>query len=147
MTIVECVPNFSDGRRPEVLTAIAKAAASAGAAVLHTTADVDHNRAVVTIAGSPAAVENAAFRAAAEAVRLIDMNEQRGVHPRIGAVDVMPFVPVREATLEQCAGIAVRTGERIWSELGVPVFLYEAAARRPRGLGAAPHGVAAVLAE
>jgi glutamate formiminotransferase len=107
------------------------AAAARGARVLDVTLDRDHNRSVITMAGGPAEVSEAAFRAVEQAVARIDLTKQLGVHPRIGAADVVPFVPVRGVTLADCAGIAVEVGERIWRELGVPVYLYEAAARRP----------------
>lgn len=130
--LIECVPNFSEGRDAAVVDAIADAARSMpGAWVLDQTRDPDHHRSVLTLAGSPPAVTEAAFRAVAEAVRRIDLTAHEGVHPRIGAADVIPFVPVEGITLEECARIAVDLGERIWRELSVPVYLYEAAARNP----------------
>lgn len=129
--IVECVPNFSEGRNRGVVDEIARVIAAAGAAVLDRTSDWDHNRSVVTFAGSPEAVERAAFAAVAMAVRRIDLSRHAGVHPRIGAADVVPFVPVRGVTLEDCAAIARRVGAQIWDRLGVPVYFYEAAARSP----------------
>ncbi|MDQ6708328.1 MAG: glutamate formimidoyltransferase [Acidobacteriota bacterium] len=131
LSIVECVPNFSEGRDRGVVDGIARAIEMAGAAVLDRTSDWDHNRSVVTFAGSPEAVEDAAFAAVEEAVKRIDLSRHAGVHPRAGAADVVPFIPVRGATLEDCAAIARRVGERIWDRLGVPVYLYEAAARSP----------------
>ena len=129
--LIECVPNFSEGRDPEKVGAIVEAIRSAGAAVLGQTSDPDHNRSVVTFAGHPDAVAEAAFRGVARAVDLIDLRTHHGVHPRLGAADVVPFVPVREASMQDCIRVAERIGERVWRELGVPVYLYEAAARRP----------------
>jgi glutamate formiminotransferase len=132
MIMVECIPNFSEGRRREVIEAIAAAVAGvAGVAVLDIHADADHNRSVITFAGAADAVAEAAFRAVRQAAALIDMTEQHGQHPRIGATDVLPFVPLRGATLEQCVRIAQAVGRRIGQELAIPVYLYEAAATRP----------------
>jgi glutamate formiminotransferase len=129
--IVECVPNFSEGRSESVVGQIVKAIASVpSVAVLGSTMDVDHHRSVVTFAGTPKSVQEAALLGVAEAVSLIDLKQHRGVHPRLGAADVVPFVPVKGITLRDCAELAVEVGERIWRRLGVPVFLYEAAARR-----------------
>jgi glutamate formiminotransferase len=131
-SLVECVPNFSEGNDARVVEAIAAAIGSApGVRVLDHTLDPDHNRSVVTFAGPPEAVSEGAFRGVAQAVARIDLNRHAGVHPRIGAADVVPFVPVRGITLEECARIAVACGERFWRELRLPVYLYEAAARRP----------------
>jgi glutamate formiminotransferase len=102
-----------------------------GAIVLDRTRDADHNRSVITFAGSPQAVLEAALRAAAQALESIDLTCHQGVHPRLGALDVLPFVPLAGAALEDCAQLAHRAGERIWSELRIPVYFYEAAARRP----------------
>ena len=102
-----------------------------GALVLHRTSDSDHNRSVITFAGSEDAVVEAAVRAAAAARDLIDLTVQRGVHPRLGALDVLPFVPLEGAVLADCVVLAHRAGERIWSELGIPVYYYQAAALRP----------------
>lgn len=130
--MIECIPNFSEGRRPEVVAALATCIADvAGVTVLDIHSDPDHNRSVITFAGEPAPVAEAAFRAVSEAARLIDMDQHRGQHPRVGATDVLPFVPLRGATIEQCADIARSVGQRIGSELGIPVYLYEAAATRP----------------
>ncbi|HEX6545887.1 MAG TPA: glutamate formimidoyltransferase [Bryobacteraceae bacterium] len=129
--MVECVPNFSEGRNPAKIDAIAKAIASVpGALMLHRTSDSDHNRSVITFAGAADAVEEAAFRAASTASTLIDLREHRGVHPRVGALDVLPFVPLEGTTLEECVEIAHRVGGRIWDELRIPIYFYEAAARR-----------------
>src|SRR5207249_3852100 len=130
--IVECVPNFSEGRDATVVARIAQAIAQVpGAAVLGQTSDCDHNRSVITFAGAPAAVAEAAFRGIESAVALIDMNRHDGVHPRVGAADVVPLVPVAGATIEDCVRLAEYLGERVWRELRVPVYLYEVAARRP----------------
>lgn len=130
--IVECVPNFSEGRRREVIDAIVAAIGqAAGVQVLDVKPDADHNRTVVTFVGQPAAVEEAAFRGIARAAGLIDMDAHRGAHPRLGATDVVPFVPIRDVTLDDCAALAARLGARVGSELDIPVYLYEAAATRP----------------
>ena len=130
--IVECVPNFSEGRDQAKVDAIAGAMlAVSGVALLDRELDADHNRSVITIAGAPEAVAEAAFRGVSKAVELIDLTVHKGVHPRIGAADVVPFVPVEGMTLEDCVRLAGQVGERIWTELKVPVYLYEAAARRP----------------
>jgi len=130
--IVECVPNFSEGRRKEVVDAIADAIRSVpGTKLLDVEMDANHNRAVVTFIGDRKAVAEAAFRGAEKAVALIDLTVHRGEHPRIGALDVCPFVPVSGVTMEECVAIARAVGERIARELKVPVYLYEEAATRP----------------
>jgi glutamate formiminotransferase len=131
MSVVECVPNFSEGRDPSKIDSIAEVIRVAGATVLDRTSDHDHHRSVITFAAPAEIIGEAAFRAVERAVASIDLRSHSGVHPRIGAADVVPFVPVRGATLEDCAEIARETGRRIWEELEVPVFLYEAAALRP----------------
>jgi len=130
--IVECVPNFSEGRRKEVIAQIAEAIASVpGAHVLDVQSDADHNRTVVTFAGEPEAVEEAAFRGIEKAAELIDMNLHQGEHPRLGAADVVPFVPIKNVTMEDCVALARRLGGRVGRELDIPVYLYEKAATRP----------------
>ena len=130
--LVECVPNFSEGRRPEVVQAIVDAIREAAPVhVLDYSSDHDHNRTVVTFAGAPEHVEAAAFAAIAQAARLIDLNQHKGEHPRLGATDVVPFVPLRGVTLDDCVAIAQRVGRRVGEELHIPVYLYEAAATRP----------------
>lgn len=130
--IVECVPNFSDGRRPDVYNAIADAIRSVpGVHVLNVSPDPDHNRTVVTFVGSPSAVEEGAFRGIAEAARHINLEEHEGEHPRIGATDVCPFVPVKGVTIDDCVAIANRLGQRVGDELGIAVYLYGDAARVP----------------
>jgi glutamate formiminotransferase/formiminotetrahydrofolate cyclodeaminase len=131
--IVECIPNFSEGRRPQVVDAIAQAiSAVPGAALLDRNSDADHNRSVLTFAGSPQAVAEAAFATIAKAAELIDMTHQQGEHPRMGATDVVPFVPLTRATMEECVEMARALGQRVGSELGIPVYLYEQAATRPQ---------------
>ena len=130
--LIECIPNFSEARRPEIIDQIAAAITSVeGARLLDRSSDLDHNRTVLTFAGSPFAVEEAAFRAIKTAAELIDLNNHTGEHPRIGATDVCPFVPLSDATIEECVAIAKRLGQRVGNELGIPIFLYEAAATRP----------------
>ena len=130
--IVECVPNFSEGRRPEVLEEI-KASISAvpGAHVLDTHEDASHNRSVITFVGSPGAVEEAAFQMIKTAASLIDLEHHTGEHPRIGATDVVPFVPISDISMDECVEIAHRVGERVGEELNIPVYFYEQAARIP----------------
>lgn len=131
--IMECVPNFSEGRRPEVIEAIAAAIDGVdGAKVLHVDPGFDANRTVITFAGTPDAVVEAAFRAVKCASELIDMRRHTGRHPRIGATDVLPLVPVKGITLEECAEYARRLSQRIYNELGVPVYCYEAAAYKEK---------------
>lgn len=130
--VVECVPNFSEGRRPEVVEALAQAIASVeGVQLLDREMDASHNRSVITFIGSRAAVAEAAFQGAKKAVELIDMNLHRGEHPRIGALDVLPFVPIAGVAMEACVALAREVGQRIAEELQVPVYLYARAATRP----------------
>jgi glutamate formiminotransferase len=129
--VVECVPNFSEGTDAQRVEAIVAAMRMEGVRLLDWSLDADHNRSVVTIAGEPAAVVEAAVRGVGKAVELIDLTRQQGVHPRIGAADVVPFVPVSGIKLEQCALLARQAGLEIWRRYGVPVFFYEAAAARP----------------
>lgn len=129
--LVECVPNFSEGRKPETVEAIARAIESAkGAGVLDRHMDADHNRSVITFVASPEVVVEAALRAVAKATELIDLRAHTGQHPRIGATDVLPFVPVRGVTMDQCIALAHEAGRRIWDELSIPVYFYERAALR-----------------
>lgn len=130
--VVECVPNFSDGRRPEVYNAIADTIrAVRGARLLDLSADPDHNRTVITFAGPPAAVEEAAFQAIAVAAQHINLEKHRGEHPRIGATDVCPFIPVKNCSIAECVEMAQRLGRRVGEELGIAVYLYGKAATRP----------------
>lgn len=128
--VVECVPNFSEGRDPgKVAALVAAIGGVAGVKVLKRESDGDHNRSVITFAGSPEGVVEAAFRGIRAARELIDLRRHEGVHPRIGAADVVPLVPVEGVSLGECVGWAHGLGERVWRELGVPVYFYEAAAR------------------
>ena len=130
--LVECIPNFSDARRPEVVEAILAAiTAVPGVHVLDRHSDLDHNRTVVTFVGSPAAVEEAAYQGIARAAQLIDLNLHTGAHPRMGATDVVPFVPISDITMQECVEMARRLGKRVGDELNIPVYLYEEAATRP----------------
>jgi glutamate formiminotransferase len=129
--VVECVPNFSEGTDKRRVEAIVAAMRVEGVHLLDWTLDADHNRSVVTIAGEPLAVVEAAVRGAGKAVELIDLTRQQGAHPRIGAADVIPFVPISGIKLEQCVLLARQAGLEIWRRFGVPVFFYEAAAARP----------------
>ncbi len=130
--IVECIANFSEARRPEVVEQIAQAIASeASVSVLDRHSDVDHNRTVITFVGPPEDIEQAAYRAIARAAELIDLDHHSGEHPRIGATDVVPFVPISDVSMETCVQIARRLGGRVGEELGIPVYLYEEAATSP----------------
>ncbi len=130
--LIECVPNVSDGRNPETIGALAQVLTGRpGVALLDRHADPDHNRTVFTFAGEPAAVAAAAVEFAGRAADLIDLNRNSGVHPRIGALDVLPFIPLRGVSMDECAALAVSAGEEIWRRFRVPVYLYEYAARRP----------------
>jgi glutamate formiminotransferase len=129
--LVECVPNFSEGTDARRVEAIVAAMCLDGVRLLDWSMDASHNRSVVTIAGEPAAVVEAAIRGVGKAVELIDLTRQQGAHPRIGAADVVPFVPISGIKLEQCVLLARQAGLEIWRRFGVPVFFYEAAAARP----------------
>ncbi|HNS03840.1 MAG TPA: glutamate formimidoyltransferase [Anaerolineae bacterium] len=130
--IVECVPNFSEGRRQEVIDAIVAAiVAVPGTKMLDVQSDADHNRTVVTFVGEPEAALEGAFQGARQAAALIDLNVHRGEHPRMGATDVIPFIPVRGVSMEECVALARRLGQRIGEELAIPVYLYAKAATRP----------------
>ncbi|MCS6860326.1 MAG: glutamate formimidoyltransferase [Abditibacteriales bacterium] len=130
--LVKCVPNFSEGRRQKVLAALAEALSSVPQALLtNFSADADHNRSVFTLMGTPLAVKEAVLQGARCAVALIDLNVHRGAHPRIGAVDVVPFVPLAETTLEQCRALAHEFAEQLVAEFNVPVYFYEESAQRP----------------
>jgi len=130
-TIVECVPNYSEGIDCNKVIEIVRAMRVDGVHLLDWSCDADHNRSVVTVAGEPEAVVESAVRGAGKAAELIDLTQQRGEHPRIGAADVIPFVPVSGISLVQCAMLARQAGLQIWRRFGVPVYLYEAAASRP----------------
>ncbi len=127
--LIECIPNFSEGRRPEVVNAIVDAIISvSGVGLLDRSSDADHNRSVVTFAGRPDRVAEAAFRGIAEAARHIDLQRHEGVHPRVGAADVVPLVPLAGASMTQCIEVARQLGQRVGEALVLPVFLYEQAA-------------------
>ncbi len=129
--IIECVPNFSEGNDAVKVAEIIRAMQVDGVRLLDYSLDRDHNRSVVTIAGSPTGVVEAAVRAAGKAAELVDLTSQTGVHPRIGAADVIPFVPVSGISLAECAMLARQAGLQIWRRFGVPVYFYGAAAARP----------------
>ena len=129
--IVECVPNFSEGVDRDKVEAIVRAMRVDGVHLLDYSLDADHNRSVVTIAGAPDAVVESAVRGAGAAAKLIDLTRQKGEHPRIGAADVIPFVPVSGISLVQCVMLARQAGREIWNRFGVPVYFYAAAAARP----------------
>src|SRR5580765_993255 len=130
--LIECVPNFSEGRDPAKADSIVQAMSSVpGVYVLDREMDADHNRCVITLAGDPEAVAEAAIQGTGKAMELIDMNHQTGAHPRVGATDVVPFIPVEGVTLEDCVALARNVGNEIWKRFRIPVFFYEAAATRP----------------
>lgn len=130
--IVECIPNFSEGRNPATIQALIAAVESVpGVRLLDRTSDPDHHRSVLTFAGSPETVSEAAFQAIRIATKLIDLRNHTGVHPRTGATDVVPFVPIQSSTMDDCVQLARRLGERVGNELKIPVFLYEQAAGHP----------------
>ncbi len=130
--LVECIPNFSEARRPEVVEQILSAIRSVdGVQILDHSSDTDHNRTVMTYVGAPAAVEEAAFQAIKTARQLINLDHHTGEHPRLGATDVVPFVPISDVTMQDCIEMARRVGKRVGDELSIPVYLYEAAATRP----------------
>ncbi|MBN1676905.1 MAG: glutamate formimidoyltransferase [Candidatus Thermoplasmatota archaeon] len=130
--IVECVPNFSEGRRKEIVDRIVYSIRSVpGIKVLDVEMDSDHNRSVVTFTGGRESIQEAAFRGARAAVELIDLTKHKGQHPRIGALDVLPFVPLSGVSMEECVEIANKVGQKIAKALKVPVFMYENAAKRP----------------
>lgn len=130
--LVECVPNFSEGRRQDVIAEIVEAMVRTGGIyLLDTTSDADHNRCVVTLAGLPEEVEKAIFAGIRTASQLINLDEHRGVHPRFGAADVIPLIPLRDVTMQECTALAHRLGQRVAYELQIPVYFYEEAALRP----------------
>ena len=130
--IIECIPNFSEGRRSEVIDQIVSAIESiSGAVLLDRESDPNHNRSVVTFVASPDRAVDAAIAAAKKASELIDLNKHTGEHPRMGATDVIPFVPISGVSMEDCVALARDCGQRMWNELGIPVYFYEKAATRP----------------
>ncbi len=131
--IVECVPNFSEGRNAKTIEAIAQSVRNTpGVKLLSVEPDRDYNRTVVTFVGEPAGVLEAAFHATKTAAERIDMREHKGEHPRIGATDVVPFIPIKGVTMDDCARLANDYGKRVSEDLGIPIYLYEAAARSPQ---------------
>src|ERR1700733_4248130 len=130
--LVECVPNFSEGRDASKVDAIVSAMREVpGVFLLDRESDSDHNRSVITLAGEPEAVAEAALRGVGKAFELIDLTKHSGAHPRLGATDVVPFIPIEGVTIEDCAALAKRTGREIWERFHIPVYFYEAAAQRP----------------
>ncbi|MGB7284572.1 MAG: glutamate formimidoyltransferase [Candidatus Acidiferrum sp.] len=130
--LIECVPNFSEGRDAAKVETIVSAMSSvSGVYVLDREMDADHNRSVVTLAGEPDSVAEAALRGVGKAMELIDLTKHSGAHPRVGATDVLPFIPIEGVTIEDCVALARRTGHEIWARYRIPVFFYEAAAMRP----------------
>ena len=130
--LIECVPNFSEGRDAARIDALVAAMSGVPEAwVLDRHSDADHNRTVITLAGAPEAVAEAALRGVSEAVRLIDLTRHQGAHPRIGATDVLPFVPIEGVSMQDCARLAHQVGREIWRRCQVPVYFYESAALRP----------------
>lgn len=129
--VIECVPNFSEGTHPEIVRKIVQAMKVEGVSLLDYSLDADHNRSVVTIAGAPEPVLESVLRGVGMAVERIDLTAQQGVHPRIGAADVIPLVPIRGVSLPECAVLAHQLGQEIWKRYRVPVYFYEAAALRP----------------
>jgi glutamate formiminotransferase/formiminotetrahydrofolate cyclodeaminase len=130
-TLIECVPNFSEGRDKAKVDAILEAMKMDGVYLLDREMDADHNRCVITLVGDPANVAEAAIRGVGKAAELIDLTKHTGAHPRMGAADVIPFIPIEGVTLEDCVAIARRVGEEIWKRYKIPVYLYESAAQRP----------------
>ncbi len=130
--IIECVPNFSEGRRKDIINSIADVARGRKAVkVLDVEWDKDHNRSLVTLVGEPEAVFEAVWAMILKATKLIDMEKHQGEHPRVGATDVVPFIPVANVTMDECVGLAKRLGKKVGDELKIPVYLYEAAATKP----------------
>lgn len=131
-TLIECVPNFSEGRRPDVVQKITEAIRSVrGVSILDQEMDADHNRSVITFVASKEAVGEAALRAVGKAAELIDLNQHQGAHPRIGALDVLPFIPIEGVTVDDCVALAKDIGQQIWNTFQIPIYFYEAAATRP----------------
>lgn len=130
--LIECVPNFSEGRRQDVIDEIVNCfKGKRGVYLLDHRADEDHNRLVISLVGAPAPIQEALLEAAKVALKHIDMNAHQGGHPRIGAVDVVPFTPIKGITMEECIELAHSFGERYYKETGIPVYFYEDAALRP----------------
>src|SRR5678815_61628 len=130
-TLVECVPNFSEGRDKAKVDAIVEAMKMDGVFLLDREMDADHNRCVITLVGEREPIQEAAIRGVGKAAELIDLNQHQGAHPRMGAADVVPFIPIDGVTVEDCVAMARHVGEQIWKRYQVPVYLYEAAATTP----------------
>src|SRR4030088_3336233 len=130
-TLVECVPNFSEGRDPAKVDAIVAAMRMDGVYLLDREMDADHNRCVITLVGEREAIQEAAIRGVGKAAELIDLNVHKGAHPRMGAADVIPFIPIDGVTIEDCVAMARHVGEQIWKRYQIPVYLYESAAATP----------------
>ncbi len=131
-TIVESVPNFSEGRDPQKVEAIIRALVDGpDVYLLDQEMDADHNRCVITLVGTRESIGEAALRGIGKAAELIDLNHQRGAHPRLGATDVVPFIPISGVNLEDCVRIAEWVAEQAWRRFKIPTYLYEAAARQP----------------
>ncbi|MBQ1685370.1 MAG: glutamate formimidoyltransferase [Clostridia bacterium] len=130
--IIECVPNISEGRNHEVIEAcVDQVRNTAGVTLLDYSSDASHNRSVITFMGSPEGVMNAAVALAKKAVELIDLNHHTGEHPRMGAIDVCPLIPLKDCTKEETVEYSKQLGERMWNEAGIPIFLYEDSASAP----------------
>src|SRR5579862_7206408 len=134
-TLVECVPNFSEGRDKAKVDAIVEAMKVPGVYLLDREMDADHNRCVITLVGEREAIQEAAIRGVGKAAELIDLTTQQGAHPRMGAADVVPFIPIDGVTIEDCVAMANHVGEEIWKRYQIPVYLYESAARIPERQG------------
>src|SRR5215472_8617121 len=130
-TLVECVPNFSEGRNKAVVDSIVEAMKIPGVYLLDREMDADHNRSVITLLGDRENIAEAVIRGVGKAAELIDLTHHQGAHPRIGATDVVPFIPIDGVTIEDCVAIARQVGEQIWKRYQIPVYLYEAAATTP----------------
>src|SRR6202030_1233028 len=131
-TLVECVPNFSEGRDKGKVDAIVDAMKMPGVYLLDREMDADHSRCVITLVGEREAIQEAAIRGGGKAAELIDLNVHKGAHPRMGAADVVPFIPIDGVTIEDCVAMARHVGEEIWKRFQIPVYLYEAAAATPQ---------------
>src|SRR5213594_1308099 len=130
-TLVECVPNFSEGRDKSKVDAIVEAMKIDGVYLLDREMDADHNRCVITLVGEREAVQEAAIRGVGKAAELIDLNQHQGAHPRLGAADVVPFIPIEGVSIEDCVAMARHVSDQIWQRHKIPVYLYEAAAATP----------------
>src|SRR5215510_15537681 len=128
-SLIECVPNFSEGRDKAKVDAIVEAMKMDGVYLLDREMDSDHNRCVITLVGEREPIQEAAIRAVGKAAELIDLTQHQGAHPRMGATDVVPFIPIEGVTIEDCVAMARHVGAEIWNRFQIPVYLYEAAAR------------------